>query len=83
MNKILTKPASTTLALACGKLKIFGRKNFDKSPKNYEFFLVKNLYHTVFHCLFVQHGNIGQANYAASKGGVVSMTKTFALELGK
>jgi 3-oxoacyl-[acyl-carrier protein] reductase len=25
-------------------------------------------------------GNIGQANYAASKGGVISMTKTFALE---
>jgi len=25
-------------------------------------------------------GNIGQANYVASKGGVISMTKTFALE---
>lgn len=28
-------------------------------------------------------GNIGQANYAASKGGVVSLTRTLALELGK
>ena len=25
-------------------------------------------------------GNIGQANYVASKGGIISMTKTFALE---
>ena len=25
-------------------------------------------------------GNLGQANYVASKGGVVAMTKTFALE---
>ena len=36
-----------------------------------------------FILLINQHGNIGQANYAASKGGVVSMTKTFALELAK
>lgn len=28
-------------------------------------------------------GNPGQANYAASKGGVVSLTRTLALELGK
>lgn len=28
-------------------------------------------------------GNIGQANYAASKGGVVSLARTLALELGK
>ena len=28
-------------------------------------------------------GNIGQANYAASKGGVVSLTRTLALEYGK
>lgn len=28
-------------------------------------------------------GNIGQANYSASKGGVVSLTRTLALELGK
>jgi 3-oxoacyl-[acyl-carrier protein] reductase len=28
-------------------------------------------------------GNVGQANYAASKGGVVSLTRTLALELGK
>lgn len=28
-------------------------------------------------------GNIGQANYAASKGGVVSLMRTLALELGK
>ena len=28
-------------------------------------------------------GNIGQANYAASKGGVVSLTRTLALELGR
>ena len=27
-----------------------------------------------------ESGNIGQANYVASKGGVISMTKTFALE---
>jgi len=27
-----------------------------------------------------QAGNIGQANYVASKGGIISMTKTFALE---
>lgn len=26
-------------------------------------------------------GNIGQANYSASKGGVISMTKTCAKEL--
>ena len=28
-------------------------------------------------------GNVGQSNYAASKGGVVSLTRTLALELGK
>ena len=28
-------------------------------------------------------GNIGQANYSASKGGVVSLTRTLALELAK
>jgi 3-oxoacyl-[acyl-carrier protein] reductase len=28
-------------------------------------------------------GNVGQANYAASKGGVVSLARTLALELGK
>ena len=28
-------------------------------------------------------GNIGQANYSASKGGVVSLTRTMALELGR
>jgi len=28
-------------------------------------------------------GNIGQANYAASKGGVVSLTRTLALELAR
>ena len=28
-------------------------------------------------------GNVGQANYAASKGGVVSLTRTLALELGR
>jgi 3-oxoacyl-[acyl-carrier protein] reductase len=27
-----------------------------------------------------QTGNLGQANYVASKGGMISMTKTFALE---
>lgn len=29
------------------------------------------------------HGNFGQSNYAASKGGLISMTKTWAKELGK
>jgi NAD(P)-dependent dehydrogenase (short-subunit alcohol dehydrogenase family) len=28
-------------------------------------------------------GNVGQANYSAAKGGVVSMTRTLALELGR
>jgi NAD(P)-dependent dehydrogenase (short-subunit alcohol dehydrogenase family) len=28
-------------------------------------------------------GNVGQANYSAAKGGIVSLTKTMALELGK
>jgi 3-oxoacyl-[acyl-carrier protein] reductase len=28
-------------------------------------------------------GNSGQANYSASKGGVISLTKTLALELGR
>ncbi len=28
-------------------------------------------------------GNIGQANYAASKGGVIAFTKTLAVELGR
>ncbi len=38
----------------------------------------------VFFCLIsAQTGNKGQANYAASKGGVISMTKTAAKELGK
>jgi NAD(P)-dependent dehydrogenase (short-subunit alcohol dehydrogenase family) len=30
-----------------------------------------------------QAGNFGQANYAASKGGIIAMTKVFALELAK
>jgi acetoacetyl-CoA reductase len=30
-----------------------------------------------------QAGNFGQANYAASKGGVIAFTKTAALELGR
>lgn len=29
------------------------------------------------------YGNVGQANYAASKGGVISLARTLALELGK
>lgn len=29
------------------------------------------------------YGNIGQANYAASKAGVIGLTRTLALELGK
>lgn len=28
-------------------------------------------------------GNVGQANYSAAKGGIVSLTRTVALELGK
>lgn len=36
------------------------------------------------HGLFAfQLGNFGQANYSASKGGVMAMTLTFARELGK
>lgn len=30
-----------------------------------------------------EYGNFGQTNYAASKGGVIGMTKTWAKELGK
>src|SRR5262249_6598975 len=30
-----------------------------------------------------QAGNFGQANYSASKGGIIAFTKTAALELGK
>jgi NAD(P)-dependent dehydrogenase (short-subunit alcohol dehydrogenase family) len=30
-----------------------------------------------------QAGNFGQANYAASKGGIIAFTKTAALELAK
>lgn len=30
-----------------------------------------------------QRGNFGQANYSASKGGLISLTKTMAIELGK
>jgi acetoacetyl-CoA reductase/3-oxoacyl-[acyl-carrier protein] reductase len=30
-----------------------------------------------------QAGNFGQANYAASKGGIIAMTKVLALELAK
>lgn len=29
------------------------------------------------------YGNVGQANYASSKGGVISLTRTLALELGR
>ena len=29
------------------------------------------------------HGNIGQANYSSSKGGLVSMTRSMGLELGR
>lgn len=29
------------------------------------------------------HGNFGQTNYAATKGGVITMTRTWARELGK
>jgi 3-oxoacyl-[acyl-carrier protein] reductase len=29
------------------------------------------------------YGNMGQSNYSASKGGVISLTKTLALELGR
>jgi len=28
-------------------------------------------------------GNAGQANYAASKGGMIALTKTLAIELGR
>ena len=28
-------------------------------------------------------GNVGQANYAASKGGIIALTKTLAIELGR
>ena len=28
------------------------------------------------------HGNVGQTNYSATKGGVIGMTKTWAKELG-
>ena len=31
----------------------------------------------------IQIGNYGQSNYSASKGGVMSMTLTFARELGR
>ena len=31
----------------------------------------------------VGHGNIGQANYAASKAGIIGMSKSLALEYGK
>jgi len=30
-----------------------------------------------------QAGNFGQANYAASKGGIIAFTKTLALEMAK
>jgi acetoacetyl-CoA reductase len=30
-----------------------------------------------------QAGNFGQANYAASKGGIIAFTKTAAIELAK
>jgi len=30
-----------------------------------------------------QAGNFGQANYAASKGGIIAMTKVLALELAR
>ena len=33
--------------------------------------------------LVAKSGNIGQVSYSASKGGVVSMTKTCARELAK
>jgi 3-oxoacyl-[acyl-carrier protein] reductase len=29
------------------------------------------------------YGNVGQANYSASKGGVISLTRTLALEVGR
>ncbi|MBD5605702.1 MAG: glucose 1-dehydrogenase [Candidatus Eremiobacteraeota bacterium] len=29
------------------------------------------------------YGNVGQSNYSASKGGVISLTRTLALELGR
>ena len=32
---------------------------------------------------FVQCGNVGQANYAASKAGVIGFTKTAGMELGR
>ena len=38
---------------------------------------IKNNFH------FFQTGNIGQANYTASKAGVVGLTKTTALEFAK
>jgi NAD(P)-dependent dehydrogenase (short-subunit alcohol dehydrogenase family) len=33
--------------------------------------------------LFIQTGNIGQTNYAASKAGVIGLTKSMAKEMGK
>lgn len=32
--------------------------------------------------IFLQNGNIGQTNYAAAKGGLLSMTLIWAKELG-
>jgi 3-oxoacyl-[acyl-carrier protein] reductase len=29
------------------------------------------------------HGNMGQSNYTAAKGGMIAMSKTWALELGR
>lgn len=37
----------------------------------------------VFASSISAYGNIGQANYAASKAGVIGLTRTLALELGK
>ena len=35
------------------------------------------------HLLLALYGNVGQANYAATKAGLIGMTKTLAKELGR
>ncbi len=65
-KKVIDANLTSTFIGCREALKVMGKKRFGS---------VVNIASVV-----AESGNIGQANYVASKGGIIAMTKTFALE---